>query len=117
MNPSDTFKTDIHKWLAISDELNKYNKQTKVLRDHKKRIEAQLIDYIKQNNLENHKLLINDTTITYTKLASYTPISIKFIKSVLETVSISPSIQTIIMDAIIKERKNNHTYSEHLKTK
>ena len=114
---SNQFIIAIKQWIKLSHELDTYNNHVKDIRTKKNTLEEQLIHYIQTNNLENNKLIIDKSTISYTKTKSYPPLSIKFIKSVLDSISLKEQIKEMILESIANERKNKGKDTICLKSK
>ena len=88
----------IQKWVQYDNKLKEYNEQIKPIRDYKKKLEEKIIEYSKNNKLEEHIIQISDGNITFKQQTNQTPLSMKFIEKCLH--EIIPS--KISVDKIIE---------------
>jgi hypothetical protein len=75
----------VKEWVEIDNKLLRSKNELKDIVDKKKRLEEEILEYVETNKLENLCLNITDGTVKFSKRNQTQSLSIKVIKSMLES--------------------------------
>ena len=107
---------DITEWESHNDTIKKLNTYLKSVKDKKHTLELSILDTLKQNNLTQKKLKLENNHIFYNTTYTMPPLSTKLLETVLDEF-IDSKAKELILEKIKKFRENNKTESICLKKK
>lgn len=109
------FVSYIKKWVSYDNALKKLNLQQKKIKEHKDLYENELITLINRNRLQDIKLNLSDSKITYNTSFTSQPISNKFLEETLNEYFKDEYESKKLLDYIKRKRENNKKQNSSLK--
>ena len=85
MNP--TYTSKIQEWVRCDNQLVRIKEETSQIAEKKKTLEAEIVDYVSQNNMKNLTINISDGVIKFSSVNSKASLNKKSLKSSLESYS------------------------------
>lgn len=86
----DDLRNLINQWIAYDDKINEINdkikktqENTKELKKNKENISVKITQYLKDNNMEESSIEINNNKIKLQETSQYSSITLKFLKECL----------------------------------
>lgn len=107
---------NINNWIKINEQITQYNAKIKAVKDHRDKLEKNILSSLKQNSLTNKKFKIDNTHVFYNQSTSLPSFSITLLEKVLDRL-VNAKTKQVILDEIQKERENNKTVNITLKKK
>ena len=107
---------NINNWIKINQQIDQYNTKIKAVKEHRDKLEKNILSSLKQNSLTNKKFKIDNSHVFYNQTASLPSFSITLLEKVLDRL-VNAKTKQVILDEIKKERENNKTISVNLKKK
>ena len=92
----NNFKEKLNEWILIEKKIDEMNKKTKLLRDQKDKKEELIIKYMKDSNLENKIIKLNNKKISIGNDNTYTTLSYKYIEETLKKKYSESNVKEII---------------------
>ena len=92
----NNFKEKLNEWILIEKKIDEMNKKTKLLRDQKDKKEELIIKYMKDSNLENKIIKLNNQKISIGNDNTYTTLSYKYIEETLKKKYSESNVKEII---------------------
>lgn len=109
------FVSYIKKWLAYDNALKKLSIQQKKLKENKDLYENEIISLIQNNRLQDIKLNLSDSKITYNTNFTSQPISNKFLEETLNEYFRDEYESKKLLQFIKRKRDNNKKQNSSLK--
>lgn len=114
---SSVFVKNIQDWVKLDNTIKQINSSLKEIKTKKHSVERDIVDYARQNNLNDKIINIDETKLGFNVSTTYPSISIKLLKEVLEeTLQDIKGVQ-IILDHLSKKRMELSKNNCHLKRK
>ena len=107
---------NIGNWIKINEQITQYNAKIKAVKEHRDKLEKNILSSLKQNSLTNKKFKIDNTHVFYNQSASLPSFSITLLEKVLDRL-VNAKTKQVILNEIQKERENNKTVNITLKKK
>lgn len=101
-NPKDQFIDNVKQWVQYDSQLKIINEKTRKVRETKHRLNDEICEYMKQNNLIGNKIGISDGELRIVEKKEYPPLSYGYIERTLAE--------------IIPDKKQLDYLISHLKT-
>lgn len=92
----NNFKEKINEWILIEKNIDEMNKKIKLLRDEKDKKEELILKYMKDSNLENKIIKLNNQKISIGNDNTYTTLSYKYIEETLKKKYSESNVKEII---------------------
>lgn len=83
MSLSNSFKEKVRDWVAFDDKIAKANQVVGKVREKKKSIGEDIVDFMKSKNLETKQLKVKDSRLSFKIKETPAPMTQKFIKDTL----------------------------------
>tara|TARA_Y100000022_G_C13065137_1_gene290763 strand:+ start:83 stop:460 length:378 start_codon:yes stop_codon:yes gene_type:complete len=112
----DFLADNIKLWLTYSEKINLINKNNKILKEKKNNIENNIIKFLKQNNLNQKIININNFKINVNQTYTPAPLSIKILEESLDN-CVDNYTKTQILENIKHLRNLNKKQCISLKKK
>lgn len=106
MSKLSQLSNDIQEWNNHNDTIKKINNYLKNVKEQKNNLELSILDTIKQNNLTDKKLKLENNHIFYNKTYTMPPLSTKLLETVLDEFTDSNTKNTILEHIKIFREKN-----------
>lgn len=90
------FKDKLNEWILIEKKIDEMNKKIKLLRDQKDKKEELILKYMKDSNLENKIIKLNNQKISIGNDNTYTTLSYKYIEETLKKKYSESNVKEII---------------------
>lgn len=107
---------NIGNWIKINEQITQYNAKIKAVKEHRDKLEKNILSSLKQNSLTNKKFKIDNTHVFYNETTSLPSFSITLLEKVLDRL-VNAKTKQVILDEIQKERDSNKTVNISLKKK
>ena len=107
---------NIGNWIKINEQITQYNAKIKAVKEHRDKLEKNILSSLKQNSLTNKKFKIDNTHVFYNQSTSLPSFSITLLEKVLDRL-VNAKTKQVILNEIQKERENNKTVNITLKKK
>lgn len=107
---------NINNWIKINEQITQYNAKIKAVKEHRDKLEKNILSSLKQNSLTNKKFKIDNTHVFYNETTSLPSFSITLLEKVLDRL-VNAKTKQVILDEIQKERDSNKTVNISLKKK
>jgi len=101
-NNEDKFKEAVRGYLEVDNEIKKFNKQVKDLRDEKKQLEVFMIEYMENTALD--EVLVTDGKLSLNKKSTKQALKKEYVQSRIETYTKSTEQAVQITEDIWKNR-------------
>lgn len=83
----DRFIENVQRWVLIDNQMKIVNEKTNKLRTMKHDLRNQICDYMKDNNLENKKIVISNGELRLYEKRDYSPLTFTYLeKSLLQII-------------------------------
>lgn len=92
----NNFKEKLNEWILIEKKIDEMNKKIKLLRDQKDKKEELILKYMKDSNLENKIIKLNNQKISIGNDNTYTTLSYKYIEETLKKKYSESNVKEII---------------------
>ena len=102
------FTNLIKEWVTIDNRLRELNLQTKNLREKKNDVNTVVINYIKNNNLDNAIIKISDGSLKFNNTNISQPLTFRYINECLNDI-IDDKNQVELIINHIKNKRNVKT--------
>tara|TARA_A100001015_G_C14693059_1_gene595194 strand:+ start:393 stop:734 length:342 start_codon:yes stop_codon:yes gene_type:complete len=106
-----SFEENIKQWILVDNEMKKYYEKIKSLREKKNNIQENIIVHVKQNDLDDATVKINDGKLKFVETKTSNPITLKYLQSCLEECIESENDVQHIMN-YIKDNRETKQHSE-----
>ena len=103
MNYTNAIKT----WVHYDNLIKKYNDDIKPIREKKKSIETQILNYTEKKQLENNIIKISNDNLSFKRSVTTQPLSIKFIQKCLSDIIPNDNHVNSIINYIESKRETN----------
>jgi len=80
---SSQFTNGMKQWIQMDMKIAELFKSIREIREKKKAVEEQLVNYMASNELTNTSIKLLNQKVSYTQETSYSSLSFKFLESVL----------------------------------
>ena len=80
---SSQFTNGMKQWIQMDMKMSEHFKSIREIREKKKAVEVQLVNYMASNELTNTSIKLLNQKVSYTQETSYSSLSFKFLDSVL----------------------------------
>ena len=80
---SSQFTNGMKQWIQMDMKMSELFKSIREIREKKKAVEEQLVNYMASNELTNTSIKLLNQKVSYTQETSYSSLSFKFLDSVL----------------------------------
>ena len=80
---SSQFTNGMKQWIQMDMKIAELFKSIREIREEKKAVEEQLVNYMASNELTNTSIKLLNQKVSYTQETSYSSLSFKFLDSVL----------------------------------
>ena len=107
---------NIGNWIKINEQITQYNAKIKAVKEHRDKLEKNILSSLKQNSLTNKKFKIDNSHVFYNQSTSLPSFSITLLEKVLDRL-VNAKTKQVILNEIQKERENNKTVNITLKKK
>tara|TARA_Y100000591_G_C21469457_1_gene514934 strand:+ start:55 stop:441 length:387 start_codon:yes stop_codon:yes gene_type:complete len=107
---------NINNWIRINQQIDQYNSKIKLVKEHRDKLEKNILNSLKQNSLTNKKFKIDNSHVFYNQSTSLPSFSITLLEKVLDRL-VNSKTKQVILDEIKKERESNKTVNISLKKK
>ena len=116
MSEYNKLKSNIKQWMTIQEIISNYNSKIKEIKQKKEAIETTILNDLKNNNLTDKKLKIDNQHVFYNQTTSLPSVSLSLVDNVL-TKLVNNNTKMIILNEIKKYREQNKTINYSLKKK
>ena len=116
MSDFSKLKSNIKQWITINEIISNYNSKIKEIKQKKDAIEKTILNDLKNNNLTDKKLKIDNQHVFYNQTTSLPSVSLSLVDNVL-TKLVNNNTKMIILNEIKKHREQNKTINYSLKKK
>ena len=103
-----SFEENIKNWVSLDNKLKQLNNNISDLRDNKKILTKQILDYVNTKDLLNTTIKISDGSIKFNKLRQTTPLTYKYVEQCLNRCISDKSQVEYIINYIKESRENNY---------
>ena len=104
-----TIKENIKEWVTLDNYSKIINEKNKEVRQKKKEIRNNIMNYVESNNLIDNVIQISDGKLKFQYIKSYAPISLKYVEKCLNDCIKNEKQVDILMNYI----KENREVKEH----
>jgi len=80
---SAQFTNGMKQWIQMDMKMSEHFKSIREIREKKKAVEVQLVNYMASNELTNTSIKLLNQKVSYSQETSYSSLSFKFLDSVL----------------------------------
>ena len=80
---SSQFTNGMKQWIQMDMKMSEHFKSIREIREKKKAVEVQLVNYMASNELTNTSIKLLNQKVSYSQETSYSSLSFKFLDSVL----------------------------------
>ena len=101
-----SFEENIKNWVNIDNKIKQLNNNISDLRDNKKELSENILNYVNDKNLSNSTIHISDGFIKFNKTKQTTPLTYKYIEQCLNR-CISDKSQVEYIINYIKDSRDN----------
>ena len=74
-----SFEENIKQWILVDNEMKEYYEKIKSLREKKNNIQENIIVHVKQNDLDDATVKINDGKLKFVETKTSNPITLKYL--------------------------------------
>jgi len=106
-----SFEENIKQWILIDNEMKENYEKIKLLRERKNSLQENIITHVKNNDLDNARVKINDGELKFVETKCSNPITLKYLQCCLEECIESEEDVEHIM-CYIKENRETKQHSE-----
>ena len=106
-----SFEENIKQWILLDNEMKEHYEKIKLLRERKNGVQENIITHVKNNDLDNATVKINDGKLKFVETKSSNPITLKYLQNCLEEcIENEEDIEHIM--SYIKENRETKQHSE-----
>jgi predicted DNA binding CopG/RHH family protein len=102
------FQNSIKEWVLLDNDIRKASDTLKELREQKKHIETEILDFVETNDLSSKTIRISDSNLTFRKNKVMSGLTYKYIRDCLEKCISNEDHINIIMDTIKNNRDTKY---------
>lgn len=102
--PKEQFVEKIKRWVLLDTQLKMVNEKTKIMREEKSQLNAEICQYLETNQMKYKKIGIHDGELKMHEKKEYTPLSFTFLEEHLGTI-VNDSNQLHAILEYLKERR------------
>lgn len=95
---------EIRNWILIDDQIKKLNEEIKNLRDERNKIETNVTNYAKNNNMTNTIVKINNERLKFVDTKIPEPLTFRYLEKTLGEIIKNESQVKLIMEHIKQKR-------------
>jgi hypothetical protein len=103
--PPNNFVENVQKWVYIDTKLKEINKKTLEMRNMKNDLMYKIHEYVKENKLQNKKIVISDGELTLYEKREYPQLTFTYIHECLSEIIKDSAQLDIIMTHLKNSRK------------
>lgn len=105
------FIENVKQWVTLDNQLKVVNEKTKLMREHKHKLNQEICNYAIQQNIDHKYIEISDGTLKFYKRKEYKPITYTFLeKSLSEIIPNKEQVSFIINH--IKDKREIITHDD-----
>ena len=78
-----SFQDNIKEWVSLDNDIKNLSDKIKILRDKKKSLNSNILEYINTNNLNDAVININDGNLKFTNTKTTKSITLKYLEECL----------------------------------
>lgn len=94
---SEDLKQNIKKWVELDNKYKQLNDQLKVIRNNKTTINDLIVSYVREKNMDNAVININDGKLKFQMFNTAQPLTFKFVETCLnEIIDDEENVKNII---------------------
>lgn len=86
----------VQEWVECDNKILKYKKAMKEYQDKKQELEDEILEYVEKQNLSSFSLTISDGQIKFAKRSVTQSLSIKTLRTALETYEDNINVESLI---------------------
>ncbi len=99
-----SFETKIQEWVQIDNELKNLNNHVRLLREQKYKLEMNLNNYAKHNNMTESIVQIGNNKLKFAETKVQEPLTFKYLEKTLGEIIKDESKVKLIMEHIKQKR-------------
>tara|TARA_X000000950_G_scaffold288349_2_gene404621 strand:+ start:255 stop:599 length:345 start_codon:yes stop_codon:yes gene_type:complete len=92
-----SFEENIQQWVAIDNQIKRYNSEVKELRSKRNHLSNSIHSYVNENNLSSAVINISDGALKFQDVKVTAPLTLKFIENcLLECIENETNVEEIM---------------------
>jgi len=99
-----SFENNVQQWVQIDNELKKLNERARHLREQRNRLETNLTNYAKSNNMINSTLQLNEDKVRFVDTKVLEPLTFKYLEKTLGEIIRDEDKVQLIMEHVKQKR-------------
>ena len=101
----EKFQQNIKDWVRLDGQIKEFNEQLKQIRTEKSTLQANIYDFVQENDLESSTIKISDGKLKFTQTKQTPPLSLGFIESCLQEKLNNDDLVSDLMEYIKSKRE------------
>mgnify|MGYP003337735269 CR=1 FL=1 len=101
----EKFQQNIKEWVRLDGQIKEYNEQLNQIRTEKSTLQANIYDFVQENDLESSTIKISDGKLKFTQTKQTPPLSLGFIESCLQEKLNNDDLVSDLMEYIKSKRE------------
>jgi hypothetical protein len=114
-NKKTQFIENIKKWVLLDSQLRIVNEKVKKVKETKQSILDEIIEYVKENQIDHRKIEISDGELRFYEKKEYQPLSYHFLEEHLGKIIKNKDQVNQIID-FLRENRKISTYTDIKRT-